>query len=473
MATRLYLPSTGAAAVSPAYDSGWGDTTGADRIAAVTIKIASAMASKSFPSNSSGGLARQYVSPPMAAQTISGTVKCYLRCLENFLSHNYDGWIGIRVCNNAGTSFTGTLLATGLHGPGTDFADSLENRSFADGDTVSSLAINAGDRLVIELGADQLTGTGGGDFSFGDNSGTDLPEDETTTAANNPWLEFSMTIAWLASAQESDLLYLRDSSVVMRNVAREQADQSDLSDRVESSLILPRQDTEMLESLVDHAQQILDVYREVPEDSLLLHDSITIDLLQYGIVLAREAIEEGLSVNDAIEIAIWPIRAWIVEQVGVEDATTLFAEFFREVGDPGETYYGEAEFGGAEFGGEQWLDSLSDGASIAIQRQTESLEWEQLPDVPDTVEQFLRTFRQAADRIELSTDGMDVNIPRFYTVNAGADRVGAVSDGADVTIPSILFVPNKTRGHYRPRWLLSGTISGEVKRYSSQDLETP
>jgi hypothetical protein len=240
-----------------------------------------------------------------------------------------------------------------------------------------------GDRLVVEFGGGRaLSWTGDFAISFGDNSGTDLPEDDTTTAANNPWLEFSMTIAWQdisGSVSVSDLSYLQDSSVVMRNVTREVADQS--------------------------------------------------------------------SIYDAIQIALWPIRAWVVEQIGAEDAAALFAEFFREVGDPGETYYGEAEFGGAEFGGEQWLDSLSDGASITIHR--ESLEWEQLPDIPDTVEQFLRAFRQVAD------------------------RVGAVSDGADVTIPSILFVPNKTRGHYRPRWLLSGTISGQVKRYSSQDLETP
>ena len=200
MATRLYLPSTGAGAVSPAFDGSWDVTTGGDRIAAVRTKISSSMTNKTTGTSASGKdhlLARQYVSEPLAAQTISGTVKSYLRGFRS-PGVTQKAQLSIRVCNNAGSSFTGTLLTLGEYGGGTQFNNTtLRNKDYLDGDTLSSLAVNAGDRLVIELGslsAFASDGASNATLNFGDNSGTDLPEDETTTAANNPWIEFSMNI---------------------------------------------------------------------------------------------------------------------------------------------------------------------------------------------------------------------------------------------------------------------------------------
>lgn len=146
-------------------------------------------------------LARQYVSAPLAAQTISGTVKCYLRALKS-VGQTHKANMSIRVCNNAGSSFTGTLLALGDYAGGTQFNNTtLENKKFADGEALSSLAVNAGDRLVIELGSlSAASSDGHGTLSFGDDSGTDLPENETTTAANNPWIEFSGTLVFATSA---------------------------------------------------------------------------------------------------------------------------------------------------------------------------------------------------------------------------------------------------------------------------------
>ena len=202
MATRLYLPSTGAAAVSPAYDAAWDVTTGADALACVLVKLSSAMGSQISGSLTEAGvndwgLIRQYVSAPLAAQTISGTVKSQARYLRSSGETIHDA-ISIRVCNNAGTSFTGTLLSLGSY-KNSDGSASLRNKMFADGDALSSLAVNAGDRLVIEYGAKRVGGDGTGTINFGDDSGTDLPEDETTTAANNPWIEFSGTLVWASA----------------------------------------------------------------------------------------------------------------------------------------------------------------------------------------------------------------------------------------------------------------------------------
>ena len=454
MATRLYQPSTGAAAVSPAYDS-WSKTSGADALACVLVKISSAMENQTSDANSTGAsqtlLVRQYVSAPLAAQTISGTVKSYLRALAN--GSNVDARLSIRVCNNAGTSFTGTLLSLADYSSGNELNTSLRNKPFADGDTLSSLAINNGDRLVIEYGG--ATGTTGrtATINFGDDSGTDLPEDETTTAANNPWIEFSGTLVWAsASATVADQQILSDSVISVKEYARTSADQ--------------------LGVVSDASSAFVDVLRSELDESLDLSDAAVISLqIAAGLEIAIEAVEAGLAMEDVVTIAIWPVYVFIVEQAGLEDTAELRAEFFRAVGDPGETYFGEGFFGESEFGGEQWLDSLSDGAAVIIQRQMDVFETELLPDIPDTVEQLIRYFRESADPVELLIDEIDIRVSKFYTISAGADRCAPLADGADVTIPTVLMNPNRTHGHYRPRWLVSGTISGETRRYSSEDME--
>ncbi len=210
MSTRFYLPSTGAAAVSPAYEAGW-DTAPGGRLKLVQTKISSAMTSVNHSTSGTTHGTRQYVSDPLPAQTISGTVKCYLRAFEDSAGDTYTSYLSIRVCNEAGTAFRGTLLALGHHGPGTDFATSATNRIFADGDTLSSLAINANDRLVIEIGtAESGTASNNSKVVIGDDSGTDLPEDETETAAYNPWIEFSADLFSLKQTV-ADTLALADA----------------------------------------------------------------------------------------------------------------------------------------------------------------------------------------------------------------------------------------------------------------------
>lgn len=193
VATRFYLPSTGAAAVAPAFSGDWGRTAEADRVAAVTTKISSSMTDKVVGSPSSftyAVLGRQYVSAPLSAQTISGTVKSQVRAKDpDFEDHLR---LLIRVCSNDGSTFTGTLLALADHGTGASLTATLKNRAFASsGTALTSLAINSGDRLVIEYGVFTGVLANASYLNCGDNSGTDLPEDETTTSAYNPWIEFS------------------------------------------------------------------------------------------------------------------------------------------------------------------------------------------------------------------------------------------------------------------------------------------
>ena len=195
--TRLYLPSTGAAAVSPAY-AAWGDAVQASpRLKMVTTRISSAMASISLTDGVGDPnvrfLWRQYVSDPVGAQTIDGTVKGQLRVLSDGPGTWNRVCLCIKVVSNDGTTLRGTLLALGEYFANASFAISLTNRKSSDLDGLSSVVAQANDRIVVEFGC---LATGGAadamaQMSCGDDSGTDLPEDETTTAANNPWIEFS------------------------------------------------------------------------------------------------------------------------------------------------------------------------------------------------------------------------------------------------------------------------------------------
>ena len=122
--------------------------------------------------------------------------------------------ISIRIFSRDGTTLRATLLALAHYGPATTewpFVGTLVNRKLADGDVLTgSYTTVAGDRLVLEIGG-QVSSAGGssvtGQQRLESAQTTDLPEDETTTANNNSWFEFSNTITfeatdWLHKAAE-------------------------------------------------------------------------------------------------------------------------------------------------------------------------------------------------------------------------------------------------------------------------------
>lgn len=210
--TRFYLPSTGTASVSPAFDADWEVTTNADRLNMVTARISSAMTDKSGVGDAGVAeqLLRQYVSAPLAAQTLSGTIKGVMRMSSNTANIGMGApAFALSKCNSDCTVVTEIISvlqspeAASAAPPGTE-GTALENRrlegtpanTFAI--TVPSTTINAGERLVVELGYKDNTSDTARfvNINFGDNSVTDLPEDETTTTADNPWVEFSATITF-------------------------------------------------------------------------------------------------------------------------------------------------------------------------------------------------------------------------------------------------------------------------------------
>lgn len=207
MATRLYLPSTGSAAVTPAVGSGWTASGSAVQRAANLNKIASAMASTSITVNNSSSTAStlfaQYVSPPLAAQTLSGNVIGQMRfSISNATGATCVSRIYIRVINSSGT-VVATILA-GTSG-GSNLTTTLTNKRTPTSTALSSYACSAGDRISIEAGIIRTAGTTSrtGNISFGDDSATDLAVDDATTTANNPYVEFDGNFTFIPDTPTS------------------------------------------------------------------------------------------------------------------------------------------------------------------------------------------------------------------------------------------------------------------------------
>ncbi len=205
MATRIYLPQTGAAPITPAFGT-WTETTGADRIAGVATRIGSAMTSKTQAHTATAAnstfLSRQYVFGPLAAQTIPvSTIKGTIRVLESAANDNLDAMrLLVRVVSGDGATYRTPVLYGPTNGTVAEFNTALRAKRLATGGATASVVVSAGDYLVIEIGTTNTTvGTSLSDsISYGDNSATDLGDNETDTAANNPFVEIAATITLLA-----------------------------------------------------------------------------------------------------------------------------------------------------------------------------------------------------------------------------------------------------------------------------------
>lgn len=204
MPTRFYFPgaSAGTPGVSPAYDSEWEHTSSAARRKLSSTKISSVNDTSYISETSSSSpydiLFRQYISEPLAAQTISGTVKGQWRVREDLAAADMCRALVIKVVSGDGGTVRGTLLS---HFPGSltsEYATSLTNRKFPPETTLTEVTAQAGDLLVIEIGTRAFNASTTPYYSYwhnmDDTSVSDLPEDETTTTNLCNWIEFSQTL---------------------------------------------------------------------------------------------------------------------------------------------------------------------------------------------------------------------------------------------------------------------------------------
>jgi hypothetical protein len=143
----------------------------------------------------------QLISMPLAAQTITGTVKGYALFSESDAAQDCRVQCEIRIISQAGT-VRGTLLAANTDALSSEFVATPTNRRIpllAATNTLTSVSAQEGDYLVVEIGHRTHVASGTSytaTVRWQDDPGsTDLPEDETDTDATKaPWLEFSQTL---------------------------------------------------------------------------------------------------------------------------------------------------------------------------------------------------------------------------------------------------------------------------------------
>lgn len=203
----LWLPSSGAAPISPAFDASWEDTEDADRILGSRLKGTTALTNKTsdeaVTTNPVDVLARQYVFGPFTrAGTWDGAMLGVIRCAEDSASANAQPQMLARIVSSDGTVVRGTLVA---HQTGTsnEFAlTTLTSRYFPLGATnglaVTGVAFQVGDYLVIEFGARDVEAASTNwthTYSFGENGAADLDFSEVDTGADNPFFMPSFPLA--------------------------------------------------------------------------------------------------------------------------------------------------------------------------------------------------------------------------------------------------------------------------------------
>ncbi len=138
----------------------------------------------------------QFVSPPLAAQTVSGNVKAIIRASEGSAGSDFRSQMTVRIIGWDGVTFRGTLLAHDTGALASEWATTLTNRKFpvnyaGSGGALTPVAAQLGDRLVVEFGFRCHAAVfSNGTIEVGDASLTDLVEDEVGTTQNNPWIEF-------------------------------------------------------------------------------------------------------------------------------------------------------------------------------------------------------------------------------------------------------------------------------------------
>lgn len=203
MATRLYFPSTGAPDITPDFDVYWDKTLEADRLEMVKEKISSSFATKQCSENVATSywdvLNRQYVSNPIGVHDFSGcSYRAQIRCMEDAAKADFILTLLVKVVSNDGSVERGRWV---VGGGILEFDDDLlvnryAYRSIPD----APFSSQNGDRIIVEIGITALnakTTLYTATQDFGDNSGTDLPENETETAQYCPWIEFSHDIPGL------------------------------------------------------------------------------------------------------------------------------------------------------------------------------------------------------------------------------------------------------------------------------------
>lgn len=230
MATRFrfYGMANQGSLVVPAIAADWGNTT---TLAVLTGRTNTMKAAQLYNPNvprsttvsamaaGVNAIHWQFVSEPIDAITISGTIKGQLLAQQSLATTNACVQFRAYVISGDGVTVRGVLVGVDNSALTSEFAVSAwTNRKIPRGWTgsgaaMASVAAQRGDRLVFEIGC-RVTPADNGNHVFAETligaptvPGADLPEDEvtaddTTPQSFNPWIEISDDLTFIAMAGE-------------------------------------------------------------------------------------------------------------------------------------------------------------------------------------------------------------------------------------------------------------------------------
>lgn len=199
MATRFYFPAEGSGTppVSPAFNANWEQTAQANRLNLLNkpqLSVLSTLANTSTRTvpitTTQDILCNQFVSAPLIAQRIIGTVSLVIRALESTIDANAVLSVVVWVVSNDGGTVRGTLFS--LFNTDTEFAITAATRVVNAG-AVTPLTIQTGDRLVVEIGARATAPLTAQTYTIrqGNSAASDFALTSGLTTDLNTWIEFS------------------------------------------------------------------------------------------------------------------------------------------------------------------------------------------------------------------------------------------------------------------------------------------
>lgn len=213
MATRMYFSSTATVSgYAPAFDAGW-DATTSTRMLMDPTKDGSALTN--FPVFTGAGTADgedagafQLISRPLIAGIAFSTgdsVKGYGRVVESAADDNIRFVKRTLKVFSAAAALQATLVTFATEGELFEWPTALASRSWISGNLSAGYTTVAGDRLVLEIGA-QTSGAGTttqGQFNLGSSVGSDVAENENVTTALDPWFEISRTLTFFTPPDDA------------------------------------------------------------------------------------------------------------------------------------------------------------------------------------------------------------------------------------------------------------------------------
>jgi hypothetical protein len=211
--TRFYLPSAGAASISPSPAAAWTAIGAAIYVPLVRGKTGSAKFYQSVMQANTvtdNVLCAVYVSEPLGAQTVTGNWTMVMSCYESNVAMNSSLQMTVRVLSGNGSTVRGTVYA-GHSAATTATVGALgEEMSSVDDFTRiipsqagSSVTAQAGDVLVVEIGfraANTVNTVYQAELDLGDNQAADYALTSGVSGrTSDAWVETSQALTFLTT----------------------------------------------------------------------------------------------------------------------------------------------------------------------------------------------------------------------------------------------------------------------------------